>query len=291
MELIIGSEGMGVPWGKIVIEYLFKQLDINIKYQNTDNCDLIIKTFGIDLEKEWNHKPKKYIYWSCEAYIPSESKYQTKNLYITTIKNIVPNHLYVPYFLYSPHLYKNRISPNINRKYLLAYCNSHFVPEREYMYHLFVQKSKLCHALGNCCGTHPETKLDKINGDWTSDQLIKTYTNYKFVLAMENTICNGYITEKIINAFYSGAIPIYWGCNSVVNYFNPKSFIRVNDFNSFEECVNYILQLDEQIIEKMTQEPIYTNNEITHLIDDEWNSKNYNKTLNYYMYKLGQFIK
>ena len=82
MELIIGSEGMGVPWGKLVIEYIFKKLNKHIKYQNTSNCDLIIKTFGTDLEKEWNTQPKKYIYWSCEPYNPEETKFQTKkNVY------------------------------------------------------------------------------------------------------------------------------------------------------------------------------------------------------------------
>ena len=32
----------------------------------------------------------------------------------------------------------------------------------KYMYHLFVQKSNKCHALGKCCGNHPETKLEKV---------------------------------------------------------------------------------------------------------------------------------
>ena len=159
-------------------------------------------------------------------------------------------------------MYKERIASNINRRYLLAYCHSHFIREREYMYNLFVQKSKQCHALGNCCGNHPETKLEKVEGGWGGMQLMNMYTNYKFVLAMENKIHKGYITEKIINAFYSGAIPIYWGCNSVVQYF----------------------------IQKMSEEPIYMDNEITHLIDDEWNAKKYNKTLQLYVNKLSTFL-
>lgn len=289
MEIIIGSEGMGVPWGKKVIEYMIQKIK-KIKYENTPDCDIIIKTFGNDLEPEWNTLPKKYIYWSCEFFNPTECKYQTKCLYITTTKNIMKNYLYVPYFLYSPHLYKERIASNINRRYLLAYCHSHFIREREYMYNLFVQKSKQCHALGNCCGNHPETKLEKVEGGWGGMQLMNMYTNYKFVLAMENKIHKGYITEKIINAFYSGAIPIYWGCNSVVQYFNKKAFINVNDFKTFEECVAYVIQLDDTTIQKMSEEPIYMDNEITHLIDDEWNAKNYNKTLQLYVNKLSTFL-
>jgi hypothetical protein len=289
MEIIIGSEGMGVPWGKKVIEYMIQKIR-KVKYQNTPDCDIIITTFGKDLEPEWNTQPKKYIYWSCEFFDPPENKHQTKKLYITTTKSFMDHHLYVPYFLYSPHLYKDRIAPNINRTYFLAYCNSHFIHEREYMYHLFVQKSNQCHALGKCCGNHPETKIKKVEGDWGGMQLMNAYSQYKFVLAMENKMYKGYITEKIINAFYSGAIPIYWGCNSVVQYFNKKAFINVNDFDTFEDCVNYVIQLDDKTIHAMSLEPIYTNHEITHLIDDEWNKKNYNKTLNLYINKLTTFL-
>ena len=40
-----------------------------------------------------------------------------------------------------------------------------------------------------------------IEGDWQSDDLIETYSKYKFVFAMENKCVPGYVTEKILNAF------------------------------------------------------------------------------------------
>jgi len=288
MEISIGSEGMG-SWGNEIIYYLISKIYQTIKNENTSNCELIIKSCFTNLEKEWNQQPKKYIYWSGESYIPAESKYQTKKLYmITTIINL--DSLYIPYFLYSPHLYKPRSSPNINRKYLLAYCSSNPIYQREHLYNLFVQKSNQCHALGNCYGNHPQTKLNKVEGGWGGNQLIESYTNYKFVLAMENAVHHGYITEKIVNAFYSGAIPIYWGCNTVVQHFNKKAFINVNDFNSFEECVDYVISLDNKTIQQMSEEPIYMDNELTHLIDDDWNKIHSNITLDHYVNKLQQFL-
>ena len=63
---------------------------------------------------------------------------------------------------------------------------------------------------------------------------------------MENKIVPGYITEKILNAYLGGAIPIYWGDSKSVNYFfNPDSFININNFNSFNECIDYILELNK----------------------------------------------
>jgi Glycosyltransferase family 10 (fucosyltransferase) C-term len=40
---------------------------------------------------------------------------------------------------------------------------------------------------------------------------IKTLMNYNFTIAFENTDHPGYITEKIIQAFIAGTIPLYWG--------------------------------------------------------------------------------
>ena len=34
---------------------------------------------------------------------------------------------------------------------------------------------------------------------------------FRFAMAFENANVSGYVTEKIVNAFLAGAIPIYWG--------------------------------------------------------------------------------
>ena len=43
---------------------------------------------------------------------------------------------------------------------------------------------------------------------------------------------------------YVGAVPIYWGTPDVREYFNPKSFINVNDFDSFDACIEYVKKVD-----------------------------------------------
>ena len=61
------------------------------------------------------------------------------------------------------------------------------------------------------------------------DTAVEKYKPYKFVIAGENTEgLSGYITEKIINAMLSGAIPIYIGApdikgNISINRSNPKN--------------------------------------------------------------------
>lgn len=68
-------------------------------------------------------------------------------------------------------------------------------------------------------------------------------SQYKFNLCFENTQGYGYVTEKIIDAYFSHTIPIYWGSPSVAKDFNPKSFVNVCDFKNFDEAIDYVRYL------------------------------------------------
>ncbi|TPH30573.1 glycosyltransferase family 10 domain-containing protein, partial [Helicobacter pylori] len=68
-------------------------------------------------------------------------------------------------------------------------------------------------------------------------------SQYKFNLCFENTQGYGYVTEKIIDAYFSHTIPIYWGSPSVAKDFNSKSFVNVHDFNNFDEAIDYVRYL------------------------------------------------
>ncbi|EKE91342.1 glycosyltransferase family 10 domain-containing protein [Helicobacter pylori] len=68
-------------------------------------------------------------------------------------------------------------------------------------------------------------------------------SQYKFNLCFENSQNYGYVTEKIIDAYFSHTIPIYWGSPSVAKDFNPKSFVNVCDFKNFDEAIDYVRYL------------------------------------------------
>ena len=63
-----------------------------------------------------------------------------------------------------------------------------------------------------------------------SDKLLEIINQYKFVLCFENSIAEGYITEKIFNVFFSRSIPIYYGPIETDEYFNNDSFFNIRDF-------------------------------------------------------------
>lgn len=54
----------------------------------------------------------------------------------------------------------------------------------------------------------------------------KCMVGYKFHITMENTLVDGYITEKLFNGALGGGIPVYFGATDIGNYVNTKSLIH-----------------------------------------------------------------
>jgi alpha(1,3/1,4) fucosyltransferase len=67
---------------------------------------------------------------------------------------------------------------------------------------------------------------------------------HKFYMAFENASVPGWTTERIIDAFASYTVPIYWGDPTIKQQFNPAAFIDRNDFPSDEACIEYVLKVD-----------------------------------------------
>ena len=66
---------------------------------------------------------------------------------------------------------------------------------------------------------------------------------YKFNIAFENCSHDGYVTEKIMEAFAAGVVPIYYGDPRIAEDFNPKAFINANDFSSFEAMIEKVKEI------------------------------------------------
>jgi hypothetical protein len=62
---------------------------------------------------------------------------------------------------------------------------------------------------------------------------------YKFVYAFENDHFPGYVTEKLPEAWATGAVPLYWGFD-VTKSMNPSAFINAADFPTLEDFVEYV---------------------------------------------------
>ncbi|MDD4913013.1 MAG: glycosyltransferase family 10 [Sideroxydans sp.] len=75
------------------------------------------------------------------------------------------------------------------------------------------------------------------------DSKYEVLSKYDFCLCFENMTMSGYVTEKIFDCFYAGAIPLYWGAPDINTLIPPDSYIDVRGFSSWESMWNYLKNL------------------------------------------------
>ena len=100
---------------------------------------------------------------------------------------------------------------------------------------------------------------------------LEALKDYRFSITIENVQKDWYFTEKLIDCFQTGTIPIYYGCPDIGKFFNTKGMIIFNNLSDLNNIVN---NLNEN-----------TYNEMLQYIEE-----NYNKSKEYiisedYMYK------
>jgi glycosyltransferase involved in cell wall biosynthesis len=68
--------------------------------------------------------------------------------------------------------------------------------------------------------------------------------DYRFSIAMENSSWNGYYTEKILDCFLAGTVPIYYGCKDIADHFDINGILT---FTTLDELVDIVNSLDDNL--------------------------------------------
>lgn len=85
---------------------------------------------------------------------------------------------------------------------------------------------------------------------------------FKFIISMENSREDTYITEKLINGLLSSIIPVYWGSDKVHDYINKERFLNLKDINNANEIITKMKLLKENPNEwlKIVNTNVFPNN-------------------------------
>lgn len=225
-----------------------------------------------------------YLFYSCFGY--DFLKYDCIRIFLSG-ENIIPDFNLCDYAMASYHMeFGDRYlrSPNyIGRKevYTLA-INKH-----ELYKDINLTDRKFCNFVYSNGWAHPARKeifelilaYKKVdsggrylnNIGYRIDNKLEFQKMYKFSLAIENDTSIGYTTEKIIDAFAAGSIPIYWGDPAVGDVFNEKSFINCHLYDSFEEVLNKVIDIDQDdnAYLEMIKQPIYKNSSLAKQYSEE----------------------
>ncbi|HCN84409.1 MAG TPA: hypothetical protein DIT07_12430 [Sphingobacteriaceae bacterium] len=70
-------------------------------------------------------------------------------------------------------------------------------------------------------------------------------SHYKYALCFENASFPGYVTEKVIDCFVAGVIPIYNGAPNIEDFIPANSFINVRNYKSWEALLEKLNSITE----------------------------------------------
>ncbi len=77
------------------------------------------------------------------------------------------------------------------------------------------------------------------NGYNPIDNKITGLKDYRYHIVIENVQLDYWFTEKLIDAFVTGCIPIYYGCPSIGEYFNTDGMILIDSLSDFGHSIDY----------------------------------------------------
>ncbi|XP_033114209.1 alpha-(1,3)-fucosyltransferase 10-like isoform X2 [Anneissia japonica] len=139
-------------------------------------------------------------------------------------------------------------------------------------------------ALGKCLHNKdlPESLQDPLTMD--KEEFKHIIAKYKFTLAIENALCDDYITEKFWRPLTLGSVPIYKGSSTIRDWFpTEKSAILIDDFKNPQNLAEYLLYLDKNVDEYNKYLEVKQTGKITNsmLVETmrkrEWGVDDYNR--------------
>lgn len=190
--------------------------------------------------KQW----KKTIHYSGESFSNNIQNYSLVLKCETTNKNVVNFPLFVNYIQDNGFLYNLLNRKNITKippKFCCFIVSSPKCNVRNNMFEILNKYKKV-----DSCGKFNNNIGRPLSYDFNSPEYFNFISQYKFIICFENTKTETYITEKIINAYLSNVIPIYWGTEYVKEVFNMNSMVYLDNETEqgFNDVLNKIIELD-----------------------------------------------
>jgi len=107
----------------------------------------------------------------------------------------------------------------------------------------------------------------------TYREKIGFFQKYKFNMAIHYTNTDYILQEKLYHAFFSGAIPIFFGNKYILEEgFNPESFINLHDFTDLDDFLSLVKEIDNNpsLYRKYIESPIFVDNKLPEYYDFDY---------------------
>jgi len=107
-----------------------------------------------------------------------------------------------------------------------------------YSWKNWTEGHKLRHLIANI----PDTGID-LYGDGSPHPIKykeEALIDYQFSITIENSRSKYYFTEKLLDCFAVGTIPIYWGCKNIGDFFDERGILQFETIDDLVRIFNEI---------------------------------------------------
>lgn len=243
--------------------YLFREAFENVKVVESEDADLIIfSCFGND-HTRFNHCKK--LFYTGENIRPFSKKcdysisfdfdnYNGKNIRIPLWMMYIdwfnkksygnPEYLIPEMYLYG----ENEFSSKLKNKF----CSTVFSA-------LYEMRIKAIEKISKYKSVDVYGKYG-LHLNYGEKNKLDVLSQYKFSLCFENSIYPGYFTEKLLHAKVAGTIPLYYSDLSMVEDFNPKCCVNVNEIG-LDDLYNKVIEIDNNVklYKEILEQPLFLN--------------------------------
>ncbi len=215
------------------IFFMYETIPMNDRNQCAESClpSNQLKQHYFNWTMTHRRDSDVYVAEQYGAIIPKHSK-----LPIQLPAELLPNSIPLDPAVLLKRAHKKIAQKNNTVAWFVSHCSTHSRRE-DYVKELakFIQVD----VYGKC-GTMTMDCMPRY-----SPRCEKLLTTYKFYLALENSICPDYVTEKFYKALMNDVVPIVYGGADYTEYAPPHSFINIADFKSPKDLAEYLTLLDK----------------------------------------------
>lgn len=210
----------------------------NVECEVLCEFDMLIGTSSLVNEKQWKHT---YLFSGESTLKCNKNDYTCVLWGERNNKNVVNIPLFIPY------IYTNNF---LNKLEVLNQTN--IIPDNDVLVIISNPagsfRNKFLEKLDKNFKVHYGGRYKNnigglIGPQYNSNEFIKIVSQFKFIISMENSREDTYITEKVIHGLLAKTIPVYWGSERLYDYFNEERIIYLQDENSIDNTIQKMLEI------------------------------------------------
>lgn len=218
----------------------FEDSEILCEYMSIYSSNYVINSESALNKKKWKHT---YCF-SGESWTNKlKEQYDCVLWGERNHKNVVNVPLFIPYMYtnnFVERLQRKVVRTDVPRQDVCVVVSNPNGPVRNKFLARLEKKFKVTYM-----GRYKNNIGQFLQFDYNDDKFINLVSKFKFIISMENSKNDTYITEKVVHGLLANTIPVYWGSKRVCDYINKDRILCLEneDNQTIDTLINKMLHI------------------------------------------------